>query len=246
MTVTMDDRFAAALRAELVELVESAPRRERRGRRRLALGAGAGVLLLGGGVAYATGVLDLPGADVATPLAESVTVTGDGTQTVELGSAPAGTTAIDLTLTCLTAGTFFTADGASLTCDDDAGQAMGWQLPVQPDQHSTVIRARDGQRWRLTATYAQVRASAWGVNADGLTYGVANASGTPDLVAAIATNGRTGYVYARELEPPQPTTLQHGTPPGQYREIPVFTSDGHTEIGRFTLGSPAEASIPNP
>jgi hypothetical protein len=66
---------------------------------------------------------------------------------------------------------------------------------------------------------------------------VANDNGTPDLIAAIATNGKTGYVYARDLEQPAPTTLQSGTPPGQTRTIPVYTSDGETEIGQFLIGN---------
>ena len=73
-----------------------------------------------------------------------------------------------------------------------------------------------------------------------VTYGVANDNGTPDLIAAIATNGRTGYVYARDLEQPAPTTLQLGTPPGETRTIPVYTSDGQTEIGPFLIGSPVD------
>ena len=179
---------------------------------------------------------------MVTPLAASVTVTGEGTKTVELGIPPAGTTDIHLTLTCLTPGTFFTADGASLQCDrQDAGTGqMGWQLPVQVGQHATVIRAGDAQRWRLTATYAQVSTLAWAVNANGQTYGVANDNGTPDLIAAIATNGKTGYVYARDLEQPAPTTLQSGAPPGQTRTIPVYTSDGRTEVGQFLISSPAD------
>lgn len=70
--------------------------------------------------------------------------------------------------------------------------------------------------------------------------GVANDNGTPDLIAAIATNGKTGYVYARDLVQPAPTTLQLGTPPGETRTIPVYTSDGHTEIGQFLIGSPVD------
>ena len=76
--------------------------------------------------------------------------------------------------------------------------------------------------------------------AHGQTYGVANDNGTPDLIAAIATNGKSGYVYARDLEQPAPTTLQFGTPPGQTRTIPVYTSDGHTEIGQFLISSQAD------
>jgi hypothetical protein len=63
---------------------------------------------------------------------------------------------------------------------------MGWQLPVQVGQHATVIRAVDGERWRLTAAYAQVHTSPWAVNANGQTYGVANDNGTPDLPAVAA------------------------------------------------------------
>ena len=50
-------------------------------------------------------------------------------------------------------------------------------------------------------------------------------------------------MYASDLEQPAaPTTLQFGTPPGQTRTIPVYTSDGHTEIGQFLIGSPADES----
>lgn len=85
-----------------------------------------------------------------------------------------------------------------------------------------------------------IRVDTWGVNANGQTHGVANDNGTPDLIAAIATNGKTGYVYAHDLEQPAPTALQSGTPPGQTRTIPVYTSDGHTEIGQFLISSPAD------
>ena len=51
------------------------------------------------------------------------------------------------------------------------------------------------------------------MNADGLTYGVANERGTPDLVAAIASNGKVGYVYSRDMFPPTPTSLQMGGTP---------------------------------
>jgi hypothetical protein len=94
-----------------------------------------------------------------------------------------------------------------------------------------------GERWRLVATYSRVTDTAWGVNADGLTYGVANDRGTPDLVAAFATNGRTGYVYSRDLYMPTPTSLQIGGHSGQMLTIPVYTSDGHTVIGQLITGA---------
>jgi hypothetical protein len=66
---------------------------------------------------------------------------------------------------------------------------------------------------------------AWGVNADDQTYGAINDRGTPDLVAAVATNGRSGYVYASQLmSEASGVTLN------------VYESDGKTPIGKFVLG----------
>ena len=69
---------------------------------------------------------------------------------------------------------------------------------------------------------------------------MANDNGTPDLIAAIATNGKTGYVYAHDLQTTAPTALQTGILLGETRTIPVYTSDGHTEIGQFLIGSPVD------
>jgi hypothetical protein len=145
---------------------------------------------------------------------------------------------LEIRLACLTAGTFLTADGASLVCDaSSAGTGeMGWHLAVVAGQHSTAITAGAGERWRLVAAYSRVTDTEWGVNADGLTYGVANDRGTPDLVAAIASNGKVGYVYSRDLIEPAPTSLQIGAPTGQMRSIPVYTSDGHTVVGQLSTG----------
>ena len=145
---------------------------------------------------------------------------------------------LEIRLACLTAGTFLTADGASLVCDaSSAGTGeMGWHLAVVAGQHSPAITAGAGERWRLVAAYSRVTDTEWGVNADGLTYGVANDRGTPDLVAAIASNGKVGYVYSRDLIEPAPTSLQIGAPTGQMRSIPVYTSDGHTVVGQLSTG----------
>ena len=236
MTVMMDEGFAANLRTALVEHVEETRTRRRRTRWHVTVGAGVGVLIVGGGIAVAAGVLALPGADVVKPLAASVTGTGTGTATVELGTPPTGATAIDIKLTCLTAGTFFTADGASLVCtaDDAVVGTMGWRLPLQAGQHTTTIRAGAGQRWSLLATYSHVTTTAWGINGDGLTYGVMNDNGTPDLLAVIASNGKTGYAYSRDLHAPEPTGLQTGPNTSRPIVVPVYTSDGHSVIGQFT------------
>jgi hypothetical protein len=242
----MDETFAAALRAALVEHVETslAPARARRRRRRVIVLALAGLALAGGGVAVAAQLLapSLPGSDVVTAVAPAVVVSGAGTQTVELGPPPAGASRIDIQLTCLTAGTFGTADGASLACTDaDVGgisATMLWGLPVTAGQHSTTITAASGTRWRLVAAYSSVHTTAWGVNARGQTYGVVNSHGTPDLIAVIATNGKTGYAYGAQLFHVQPNyTSPADAVAGQNNQqqftVPVYESDGQTVIGEF-------------
>jgi hypothetical protein len=120
---------------------------------------------------------------------------------------------------------------------------MGWQIPVQSGQHTTVIHAGTGERWRVVATYSARTTTAWGTNDDGLTYGVANDRGTPDLLAVIATNGETGYVYSRDLQVPEPTGLQTGASTSKPIHLPVYTSDGHTVIGQFIANeAPGSAS----
>jgi hypothetical protein len=112
----------------------------------------------------------------------------------------------------------------------------GWQESLQPGQHTLVIEAGGDERWRVTATYVTVTATAWKVNAAGQTYGVENAHGSPDLIAVIATNGVQGYVYGRDLNPPMPTSLQTVPPDSPRRTLPVFASDGRTRVGEFVLG----------
>ncbi|WP_141848640.1 hypothetical protein [Lapillicoccus jejuensis] len=253
----MDDHFAGALRAALIEHVTEqgaehrarSTARRRQARLRVVVGAVTGLAVLGGGVAVAAagGWFSLPGSDVVTTSAPAVTVTRSGTATVELGAIPSDATDVTLQLSCLTAGTFTFSDGASMICSaSDAGTRQGvttYRLPLAPGQHSITITSSPATRWTLIATFAHVEVSEWGRNADGLTYGVQNAHGTPDLIAVTATNGREGYAFDRDLDPPPPTGLQTGPEPA--RTIPVFTSDGHTRIGVFVIGGdPHEGTTP--
>jgi len=182
------------------------------------------------------------GGDTVTTVAPVVSVTGSGTETVQLGEAPTGATRIKLQLTCLTPGLFTFGDGASVRCDQsDAGRDVTtYSLAIAQGQQSTTITAAPNDRWYLAAQYTDDTATPWGVNSDGQTYGVPNSQGTPDLIAAVATNGQQGYVYATQLQAaqPQPTSPQqaatmHPTPVA----IPVYKSDGHTVIGEFVIGS---------
>jgi hypothetical protein len=241
--VQMDESFAAALRDLLVEQVQGAGKRPSwlTGARRRIAGMGAVLILAAGGsIAYATGVWTTPpGGEAVTELSSPVTATGTGTQTVDLGTRPAGATAIDIRFTCLTAGRFTFADGAEVGCGSaEAGpqsHPVLYTMSIPPGQDSTTITATPGARWSLVATWASVTATAWGINASGQTYGVQNRHGIPDLVAVIATNHRRGYVYADQLltltpKTPSQAAAENNAPP---RTLTVYESDGKTPIGEF-------------
>jgi hypothetical protein len=250
MNVQMDEAFASALRELLVEQVEASSshtrRRPRVSRRWAARASTVAVLIVAcGGIAYATGVWTVPGSSVVIPLAASVTVTGTGTETVQLGAQPAGTKALEMNFTCLTAGQFTFADGAGVECDSGSGQPTTYAMPIATGEDATTITATPGARWRLIGTYSAVAVSAWGVNASGQTYGAGNQNGIPDLVAVQATNGRSGYVYAYQLYPPGPKTIkqalaENNAPP---TKMTVYESDGKTAIGEFITGNgPADTA----
>ncbi|MBT2535124.1 peptidase M56 family protein [Arthrobacter sp. ISL-69] len=241
----VDDRFSNALEAELVSRVQkSSPARTRR-RIRLWLGAGAlaGAGLLGGIGAAAAGFFVLPGTEQVTPLASPVTETYTGTATVELGEPPEGTTGIDLKLIALTPGWFGFPGGASasFTEVDATARLNEWRytIPLTPGQHSVTITTDPESRWQLTAKYVKQVRTALGVNAKGETYGVESPeNGTPDLIAVMATNGASGYVYAKDLfGGPMPTSpedaVKNFSTPRPPREIAVYLSDGQTKVGIF-------------
>ena len=162
MSIGMDETFAAAFREVLVEQAQAGSLR--RGRVRwpqrwsVRLGVTFALLVSGGGIAAATDAVlssGLPGSQRVTPLAGPVTVTGDGTETVQLGAAPAGTNAIYTYLSCLTPGTFGWPDGASLGCGSQTDVANSiahpatYTLSLTRGQTSIKIAAASGQRWRL-------------------------------------------------------------------------------------------------
>lgn len=205
-----------------------------------------GALAVGGGAAAATIVLSLPGGTVVTQLAPARTVTGDGTETISLGSPPQGTNSISLTFSCLTSGNFVFADGSSEDCsqaDVQQSTELSEMLPLAVGQNSTVITAGPGERWRATVFYASATRTPYKTNASGQTYGTDGGApggplNEPDLVAVQATNGRIGYAYATQLNGPTPTSpaqaIAQDNQPA--RMIPVYESDGKTQIGEFKVG----------
>lgn len=96
-------------------------------------------------------------------------------------------------------------------------------------------------RWKITASDSIRTTTDYGTNADGKSYGAAkDEDEDPDLIAAYATNGRPGYVYADDLnEPLAKSPAEAGEwmeeNAGKSRTIPVYTEDGHTVIGEFVI-----------
>lgn len=238
MSPTMEPRFADALRTALKEQVVARPRLRRRW---LALGGGVAVALAVPATALAVRHLQ-PGVN-ETELSAPVVVTATGTQTVELGPRPDGATHAWIEVTCLSEGRMTFEDGAGAICS--AGDITSYSMSLAPDVESIQLSAEPALTWRLQASYQEVVVTPFAVNADGDTYGTPNdAYGQPDLIAAQATNGEPGYVYAADLEnafgplPISPAEAVEYTErnEGTTAVVPVYLSDGKTQVGEFVVG----------
>jgi hypothetical protein len=81
-------------------------------------------------------------------------------------------------------------------------------------------------------------------NAAGQTYGGAQQTAEADLQSVVAERGENGYCWASDLNGPwpmNPTEAQWFTPARQKRAIPVYKSDGVTQVGVF-----GDVSVPQP
>jgi hypothetical protein len=238
----LDPTFDRALRQTLVAHVQSTKKPQARKHARLYLVAGAlaGAVMLGGVGATAAGFFQLPGVPITQGLSSPTTGTHTGTATVDLGAAPDGATGIEVELTCLSAGKFTYPDGATMQCTpDDLGTSSAWSkyvLPLSPINHGVTITTDPGNAWKLVGRYVSQVATEWKVNAKGESYGVeVPGKGAPVLLAVIATNGEKGYVYAAQMKGTEPTSPEEAAKnmPLPRREIPVYLSDGETQVGVF-------------
>ncbi|MBP2413090.1 hypothetical protein JOF48_001889 [Arthrobacter stackebrandtii] len=250
----LDEMFSTALRKILVAQVDTSVPVKKRKHRRLWIGAGvfAGAGLLGGIGAAAAGILVLPGGDTVTKVASPVTGTYTGTATVDLGPVPDGVTNMAVEFTCLTPGRFVYDDGASVVCDGaDIGTRSAvsrYSIPLTTGQHTVTITTDSAARWTLTATYVNQTTTDWATNEQGQSYGVENSKGSPDLVAVMATNGKTGYAFraaldeadgsnaAKTFKSPDDAIAWQKARHGKTFPIPVYESDGTTLVGEFVIG----------
>jgi len=246
-TATLDPNFAAALRSSLAAHVKASSHERRRSRFLMAGGAMVAIGLAGGGVAIATDLVSLPGANRDTPLATSDMEPQTGPAIVALDHAPAGTTHVDLAVTCQEPGRITFPDGASMTCtagDATTSPTANYTVPIAPGARRLTIDASPDLHWGLTVTFVSRQETDWATNANGDTYGVMKDDGaTPDLVAVIATNGEPGYAYAHDLaaaeggpfNSPEEALAWQEAHAGETLSVPVYEADGETIIGEFVL-----------
>lgn len=114
----------------------------------------------GGFIAAAAGLLTAPDEGRLIPLASPVIETHTGTATVQIGDQPEGTTAIELELICITAGSFEFPDGATSVCSDvDASNSIssrsGLLMGIEQGQDTVTIKTGPQSRWQLSAKYVK-------------------------------------------------------------------------------------------
>lgn len=86
-----------------------------------------------------------------------------------------------------------------------------------------------------------------GTNEHGQTYGTlpdGPNDPTPDLVRVVATNGQTGYCRDKDTLGPCPRDAEANTKAClRGYTIPVYESDGTTQIGEFVVGGPGSEAV---
>jgi len=97
-----------------------------------------------------------------------------------------------------------------------------------------------------------VSAVTFPTNQNGQTYGSASKVGLqnePDLIYAVATNGKKGYIYRSQLWAADGTNVNSPSAAQQYMQqetsttIPVYDENGTTVIGEFVIPAPSSPEV---
>lgn len=221
------------------DAVKSSSRRARV--RGIVIGLSFSGVLAVGGLTAAAGLR--PAGEVATaPLSPPIILNGVGPAVVPMPAAPERATYLRLELTCFD-GTVCETSGGSVTSDQPSVMVQRDALPLtsRPDPDNPqmlpqldpvrglALTVEAGTHWRLYAVYVDSLNPRQAELPDGRTLGVANNSDVSDLVPAVATNGRPGWVDYRQLtDQAHPVLTTDGL---SQRPIPVYDQDGTTVIG---------------
>ncbi len=244
MKDTLDPAFAAALRRELVALPTEQSRNQtpaRRRTRRLAVLVSAAAGLTGaiGGVAALAG--SRPAGEVAAaPLAAPLIVNGTGPASVALPAAPYGAHYLRLELACFD-GRRCATPGGSVSDFQGSAAVQRDALPLtdQTDKNNAQVLPRFdparglpvdvelGTRWRLYVVYADSLNPRTARADNGKILGIPGNEPPPNLVPAVTTEGRKGWIDYVQL------TL--GGP--DQTDLPVYDDEGVKIIGTADVGA---------
>ncbi|WP_251305105.1 hypothetical protein [Georgenia satyanarayanai] len=203
----------------------------------------------------------IPGSSIISLLGEEpVSLTIDSATEVSLQDRPAEATHARVTITPTRPGALswgtdpggnnptaawtsadFSKEGPAATWQDLALDTSVDTLYLDPLEFAGVV----------TVQYVAHLPTVLATNDRGQTYGTTgSAEGKPDLIEVEATNGKLGYVYREELDKATgETAAQDFTTPqdalewqeenrGKTHTLPVYLSDGTSQIGEFHIGSP--------
>ena len=266
-----------AIRSMLVDAVELARHRSPSYRTRsllAAVGLVAAGLVVGGAVSaaavtagFASHTVDapvgvpapdgvLPGAPIITVLGAPRSQAVTGSTQLTLAAPPPGSTHVRVAISCITPGTTSWGFGAARTnaettctaADLQGAQATYLDFVLSAD-NVLEVRADAGVSSMVTYEYLTMVETAWGVNANGESFGVVKSGDrVPDLVAAtgVDPSGKPidGYVRASDLaqfapgaapEPSSPAEALNRAPSKGW-DIPLYASDGKTQIGVDHVG----------
>ena len=205
-----------------------------------------------------------PGSPIISLLGAPISATVTATAEISLQDRPPAATHARVTITPLTPGSLnFGTDaggnnpGASWSAQDlssDWDPTTSYDFPLDDTVHTLYLNPT-GFTGIATVQYITQVPTHLGINAHGQTYGASGSiEGEPDLVSVIVTDPDgtqvPGYVLASDLyvsspdHPGQPTNpdealrwqkeTQEKYPNGW--DIPVYSSDGTTQIGTFHVG----------
>ncbi|MGD8167174.1 hypothetical protein ACEXOS_008110 [Herbiconiux sp. P16] len=254
----LDPTFSAAFRTALVDEVTRATKPRRR---RVWLGgAFVGILLAtgAGGVATAT-LMAPPGAPVHEQLGDSVSRPLSASGTLDLGAPPEGANSITFSVICTSEGSWSLEGYGGATClADELGQSRSGSVPLTLSQQSLVLfELEPGTEVTVTAAYSKEVMTDLGVNAAGETYGSAtggldgvyamNENPGPDLIAAHATNCKSGYIRWEEENAASGGNISSLEEAEEWMKaevfedhyVPVYEADGTTIIGEFLIAGQA-------
>ena len=238
---TLDPILTAALRRELVALPSAKPRHTRR----------VAVITAGAFGAIAVAGLRPAGEVASPPLAPPVILNGVGSAKVVLPDAPGNAVYLRVELTCFDGIRCNTPGGGSegpnvgplnkvqrdaLPLTDAFDPANAQDLVPLVPAAGLAIDVSPGTHWRLYAVYTDGLNPRSAPVGNGRILGLPSSLTIPDMVPAVATNGKSGWVdYHLLADHAHPQLTPEGT---TQAPIPVYGADGTTVIGQADVSQP--------